>query len=241
VKASEAIGKDVSKINVPVKPELPKKTLPPIAPSPDGKVNGPVKLHPSNALFPILITELGILNGPVKLLHPLNALSPIDVSPAGKVNVPVSPLHPLNALIPILVTDGGKLIGPVRRVWLLKADVAIVVMLPGIVGNWPAAAEPPTIPVIVVLPSVYVNWRGATVVVVDKLVVVEGVAVVVLVVEGAAVVVLVVEGAAVVDVDSGGGWSTKTVKAVSAPSNGCNNGQTNVKGFCNTLNPVYLK
>jgi hypothetical protein len=81
-------------------------------------------------------------------------------------------------------------------------------------------------PVIVVFESVYVKTSGVAVVV-SYCVVDES--------------DCVVEGATVVDVDSVGSWSIKTLNTVSEPSNGCNKGQINVRGFANTLNPVYLK
>ena len=65
-----------------------------------------------NALFPILVTEFGIVREPVNPLL-LNAPPSILVSVFDNVREPVNP-HTANALSPILVTELGIVREPVK-------------------------------------------------------------------------------------------------------------------------------
>ena len=61
--------------------------------------------QPAKALFPIEMTELGIVTA-VSPLHPSKAQRPIEVTEVGKVTE-IKPEQPQNALSPIEVTDSG--------------------------------------------------------------------------------------------------------------------------------------
>ena len=69
-----------------------------------GIVNEPVKFTQfENALFPMLVTELGIVNVPIKP-HPINAQSPIEVTELGISKEPLKLSHQLKADCPIAIT-----------------------------------------------------------------------------------------------------------------------------------------
>ena len=70
-------------------------------------------LQSSNALFPMLVTESGIVTD-VRPLQPQNALLPMRVTEFGIVT-DVRPLQPANADAPMLVTESG----------IVKSDISI--------------------------------------------------------------------------------------------------------------------
>ena len=131
--AKEMLHHDAkSEIWTDVSPLQPEKAEPPMLPC-ALFITAVSPLQFLNAFSPILITELEIINVPVKLLQPENADAPILVTELGMDNVPVSPLHPEKADVPMVTTDSPK-DNPVSPLQLPKALLPMFVTELGIVN-----------------------------------------------------------------------------------------------------------
>ena len=81
-------------------------------------VNVPFKLEQnSNAESPIVVTELGIVRDPMKLVLE-KALAPIEVTEFPMVNAPLVKVHKRNASGSIEVTESGITRDPIKEAQL---------------------------------------------------------------------------------------------------------------------------
>ena len=83
-----------------------------------GAFTGMLFTTPTNTPLPSVGGVSGIMFIDVNLLHEEKALFPIDVTEFGMVNEPVKPLQPRKAYSPMLVTEFGRVSEPVKPLQL---------------------------------------------------------------------------------------------------------------------------